>query len=166
MSIYTVHAPPLNASETAPDPERFAFVRDGFHFWAFLLTPLWMLWRRLWLVLLLYVVVLILLQVGLRLSGATEVVQTTTGLLLSLLVGFEAATLRRWTLRGRGWTQIGVVSGRNQEAAERRFFDAWLRQVAWESAQAPPSPPSPPPAAMTQPATDIIGLFPEPQPRQ
>ena len=33
------------------DPERFVFVRDGFHFWAFLLAPLWLLWHRLWLVL-------------------------------------------------------------------------------------------------------------------
>ena len=28
---------------------RFAFVRDGFHFWAFLLTPFWLLRHRLWL---------------------------------------------------------------------------------------------------------------------
>ena len=32
------------------------FVRDGFYFWAFLLGPLWMLWRRLWLVLVVYLV--------------------------------------------------------------------------------------------------------------
>ena len=25
---------------------RFVFVRDGFHFWAFLLAPLWMLRHR------------------------------------------------------------------------------------------------------------------------
>ena len=51
MSVYTVHEPPLRAAEASPDPERFVFVRDGFYFWAFLLTPLWMLWHRLWLVL-------------------------------------------------------------------------------------------------------------------
>ena len=31
------------------------FVRDGFHFWAFLLAPLWLLLHRLWLALVIYV---------------------------------------------------------------------------------------------------------------
>ena len=48
--------------ETAPDPERFVFVRDGFTFWAFLLAPVWMLRHRLWLVLLGYVLVMVALQ--------------------------------------------------------------------------------------------------------
>ena len=43
MSIYTVHEPPPRANEDVPDPVRFVFVRDGFYFWAFLLSPLWML---------------------------------------------------------------------------------------------------------------------------
>src|SRR6516164_560987 len=47
MSIYTVYEPPLKAHESAPNPERFVFVRDGFSFWAFLLTPWWMLRHRL-----------------------------------------------------------------------------------------------------------------------
>ena len=57
MAVYTVHQPPLKKYEAAPDPERFAFVRDGFSFWAFLLGPLWMLRHRMWLVLLGYIVV-------------------------------------------------------------------------------------------------------------
>ena len=57
MSVYTVHEPPLRAADALPDAERFAFVRDGFSFWAFLLAPLWMLWHRMWLVLAVYVAV-------------------------------------------------------------------------------------------------------------
>ena len=56
MTVYTVHEPPPREGEADDRPDRFVFVRDGFYFWAFLLGPLWMLWRRLWLVLLLYVV--------------------------------------------------------------------------------------------------------------
>ena len=70
MSIYTVYEPPLRAHESAPDPERFVFVRDGFSFWAFLLAPLWMLRHRMWLVLLGYVVVTIAL-VASRLVSVT-----------------------------------------------------------------------------------------------
>ena len=40
MAVFTVHEPPLKRYETEPEPERFAFVRDGFSFWAFVLGPL------------------------------------------------------------------------------------------------------------------------------
>ena len=54
MRIYTVHEPAPRENEIVADPDRFRFVRDGFYFWAFLLGPVWMLWHRLWLVLLIY----------------------------------------------------------------------------------------------------------------
>ena len=91
MSIYTVHEPPPKADEDAADPTRFVFVRDGFSFWAFLLTGLWMLRHRLWLVLLGYLVVVIALQVVVYLLGASGSVMFIVGFLLSLLVGFEAS---------------------------------------------------------------------------
>src|SRR3982074_3515634 len=48
MPVYTVHAPVVtNAGIAAAD--RFAFVRDGFHFWAALTGGLWLAWHRLWL---------------------------------------------------------------------------------------------------------------------
>ena len=43
MPTYTVHQPPPRKGETASAPERFVFVRDGFHVWAFVLTPFWLL---------------------------------------------------------------------------------------------------------------------------
>ena len=56
MPIYTVHAPvTTNAGVVATD--RFTFVRDGFHVWAFVLGPLWLVWRRLWLALIGWIVV-------------------------------------------------------------------------------------------------------------
>ena len=54
MPTYTVHQPPAKNGRAA-DPQRFVFVRDGFHFWAFLLTLPWLIYRRLWLALLGYV---------------------------------------------------------------------------------------------------------------
>ena len=49
----------------------------------------------------------------------------SSALLISLLVGIEAGTLRRFTLARRGWKNVGVVSGYDLEDAERRFFAAW-----------------------------------------
>ncbi len=56
MTTFTVHEPPPRKSEEVAPPDRFAFVRDGFYFWAFLLGPVWMLCHRLWLVLVMYLV--------------------------------------------------------------------------------------------------------------
>ena len=50
MTTFTVHEPPPRKNEATASPVRFAFVRDGFYFWAFLLGPVWMLYHRLWLV--------------------------------------------------------------------------------------------------------------------
>jgi len=159
MAVYTVHEPLPRKNEVSADPERFAFVRDGFYFWAFLLGPLWMLWRRLWLVTLLYFVIAIGLQTGLWAIGAANSAKYVVWFLFALLIGFEAGTLRRWTLTRRGWKNLGVVVGEDLESAERRFFAAWV----------PPTPPVPatpatqPPGNFPRPGDgQIIGLFPQP----
>jgi len=162
MSIYTVHAPPAKSDQTAPDPERFVFVRDGFSFWAFLLGPLWMLWHGLWLVLVGYLVLAAALQFILRAAGAQSALAFAAGALLALLVGFEAATLRRLTLARRRWKNVGIVVGDDLESAERRFFDAWVHGEARtptppKSVSAPPGP-----NAAGAAGPDIIGLFPQP----
>ena len=162
MAVYTVHEPPPKRYEVAGDPDRFVFVRDGFSFWAFLLGPLWMLRHRMWLVLLGYVVVVVALEVGQRALGVSSSVTCTVSVLLALLVGFEAATLRRFTLGRRKWINVGVIVGDDLEAAERRFFDAWVKSGA-------PTPALTAAPALRQPAPaapDVIGLFPQPGARR
>ncbi len=163
MPTYTVHAPPPRQGEAASAPERFVFVRDGFHFWAFLLTPFWLLWRRLWLAFALYLLASIVLAVALRLIGAGLTVQFLAGLFFALLIGFEASTLRRRKLAWRRWTMLGFVIGEDIEMAERRFFAEWSKRAG--QAQPPPVAPEPhfsmPMRHDAPPA--IIGLFPEPE---
>ena len=106
MAIYTVHEPPLRGS--APDPERFVFVRDGFTFWAFLLAPVWMVWHRLWLVFLGYALLMVALQVALQWIGAPAAVAFAANFLVALLIGFEAASLRRFVLARRRWRDRSV----------------------------------------------------------
>jgi hypothetical protein len=170
MSVYTVHEPPQRFV-AAPDVERFTFVRDGFSFWAFVFGPLWMLRHRMWLVLLGYVVVLGGLETAVRIFAGSAAIGGVISFLMSLLVGLEAGTLRRFTLSRRGWTTVGVVSGDDLEDAERRFFDAWARRQSGRPSEQPVTPPpaaaaprSAPavPSPRTSRAPDVVGLFPEP----
>ena len=160
MTVYTVHEPPRRSGEVSADPERFEFVRDGFYFWAFLLGPFWMLWRRLWLVLLLYLIVWGVLEIVLWTAKAGSSGHFFVALVLALLVGLEASTLRRWTLTRNGWKNVGVVVGDDAESAERRFFSAWNERPQTAATAAPK------PQGFTnygpKPESGVIGLFPEP----
>ena len=161
MSTYTIHQPPLREDDVSPDPERFRFVRDGFYFWAFVFGPLWILRHRLWLVLLIYIVVMAGISAALWYSGM-RTAAPLVHFLLALLLGIEAGTLRRWTLARRGWMTLGVVVGDDLESAERRFFDAWVRDGGGDQPVAVALPPPPARRIPTQPGPDVIGLFPEP----
>jgi hypothetical protein len=169
MRVYSVHEPPVRGLDPLPDAERFVFVRDGFYFRAFLFAPLWMLWHRMWLVLLCYVIGSAVLETALVLVGATPADVTVVALLISLLVGLEASTLRRFTLNRRGWKNVGIASGDGLEDAERRFFETWAHELPSQRAVPMAPPPTPPPASGGAPplprapqGSDVIGLFPEP----
>jgi Protein of unknown function (DUF2628) len=162
MAVYTVHEPlPRDDARSAPEPERFVFVRDGFSFWALLFGPLWMLRHRMWLVLLGYIALMVGLSAVLRFSASDKLGFVVWGL-IALLIGLEAGSLRRFALRRRGYRNIGIVVGDDLELAERRFFDVWVPK----DAAAAPGPVGAAPLAaslrMSQPPSDVLGLFPEP----
>jgi hypothetical protein len=125
----------------------------------------------LWLALVCYVILAVALSIALRLIGASAAVAIIAGALFSLLVGFEAATLRRFTLSRRGWSNVGLVVGDDIESAERRFFDAWVNKTwaekTWaerssgDSATRASSPAMGVPMAR-RPSSEVIGLFPQP----
>lgn len=157
MSVYTVHQPPPRTGETSADPQRFAFVRDGFYFWALLFGPFWMVFHRLWIVTVLYAVAVMVVETCLWMLRVDTFAQTAVGFVLAFLVGLEAATLRRWTLDRRGWKNVGIVVGDDLESAERHFFATWTARQ--------PKPMTAAASAIHVPASatpEVIGLFPEP----
>jgi hypothetical protein len=172
MPVYTVHAPVTgNAGVAATD--RFAFVRDGFHVWAALLGVVWLAWHRLWLALIGWIVLMAAIDVAMVRLSISPAAVFLVDALLALLMGFEAASLRRWTLSRRKWRQLDIVVADDEEQAERRFFDRWTAkqrnlsndQAAVDRGGPPPTrdipgqPFSRPPPL---PQNEIIGLFPEP----
>ena len=161
MAVYTVHEPPPKQFEQTSDPERFEFVRDGFSFWAFLFGPFWMLRHRMWLVLLGYVGVTVVLETIFIVLSEGAAARSIANLLLALLVGIESATLRRFTLGRRRWTNLGVIVADDLEAAERRFFDVWVK-----SGGAAPHTTVESQSRQAAAAPDVIGLFPQPGTRR
>ena len=118
-----------------------------------------MLRHHLWLVLLIYAVFAVGVEKAMYYAGIGTAVIVLVQLLMSLLIGIEAATLRRFALTRRGWRNVGIVSGDDVEDAELRFFDAG---VGTASAQRPAAAtPAAPPPRVSQ-APDIVGLFPDP----
>ena len=161
MPTYTVHAPPPR-NGSAADPQRFEFVRDGFHFWAFLLAPVWLLYRRLWLVFIGYLLLIAALEAGFYFLKLPEGSQFAIELLIGVLVGLEAGTLQRWTYARRKWPTVGIVTGENLESAECRFFAQWAARASDEPVVVPARPVGPPPITPRPSDNDIIGLFPQP----
>ena len=161
MTVFTVHQPLPRKTEDVAPPERFAFVRDGFYLWAFLLGPRWMFWNGLWLALLIYLASAAAIQAALWAIGVSAAVKFAVALLIAILVGCEAGSLRRWSLRRR-WTNVGLVVAPSQETAERRFFESWSADAASPPPAVAPAPQS---TRMPEPSPDVIGLFPEPQAR-
>ena len=172
MPVYTVHAPVANGAELSAT-DKFVFVRDGFHFWAAVASVIWLLWHRLWLALIGYIVLMIAIHVGLSALGASRGTVLVVDFLLAILMGLEAASLRRWTLSRRKWRQLDIVVADDEEAAEHRFFERWAGgrglvndQRSIDRGAPPPTrnipgqPFSKPPPPLPQ--GGIIGLFPEP----
>ena len=172
MPVYTVHAPVTHSADYRAT-DRFAFVRDGFHVWAALLGVVWLAWHRLWLALLGWIVVMTAIDVGLVKLGTGSGTIFLVNVLLALLLGFEAASLKRWTLSRRNWRQLDIVVADDEETAEHRFFDRWTaKQRALSNDQAAVDRGAPPPTRDIPgqpfskppplPRNEIIGLFPEP----
>jgi Protein of unknown function (DUF2628) len=172
MPVYTVHAP-VGSNADLATTDKITFVRDGFHFWAMVFSVIWLAWHRLWLALLGWILLTIAVDVGLARLGVGRGTILMVDVVLALLLGFEAASLKRWTLSRRKWRQLDILVADDEETAERRFFDRWTSRQGglvgdqWSVDRGAPPPTrnipgqpfsKPPPL----PQGGIIGLFPEP----
>jgi len=172
MPVYTVHAPTAYAADFRAT-DRFVFVRDGFHFWAMVLGPLWLVWKQLWLALLGWLILAAAIELVVARLGGGRPAVAAIGVIIAILTGLEASSLACWTLSRRKWRQLDIVVADDEEAAERRFFDRWTTGKRWagydplsvDRGGPPPTrdiPGQPFSKAPPLPQGGIIGLFPEP----
>ena len=121
MLIYTVQQG-LNPRAAGDDLE---FVRDGFSWSAFVLTLFWPLYHGLWLVFAIVLALTVLLGAAMDIAGLSDFGRSAVWIAAALLFAFEANNLRRWTLRRRGWRDVGMAAGRTLSEAEHRFFGVY-----------------------------------------
>jgi hypothetical protein len=160
MPAYAVVEPPRRNRSATEHTDRFIFMREKFSLGAFLFGPLWIIRRRLWLALVIYLVVLGLIGYGLQHFDIALSASLVVLVLIHFLVGLEATSLRRRTLVRRGWRDRGVVIADDLEAAERRFFDAKPFRPLTPTPTTPIDPLVGFPDGAFRP--DVVGLFPEP----
>lgn len=159
MALYTVHLPKNAARGSREGLERAVLVKDGFRWLAFVFPLLWPLFNRLWIVFL----AMACLVLGIGLAGrwleAPEWAIGAVELLLAIAMGVCASELKTWTLSREGMPAVDVVTGVDEEDAERRFFARWLAGASQAPVRGPmqPAPFFPPPGPQ-----HVTGLFPEP----
>ena len=126
VEVYTIHEPPDAPADRIDRAEQLVFLKDGFSWGAFLFGPFWLAARGEWAGLAAYIAAVIVLSALFGLISENPSWITLAILALNLFLGFEAASLRRWSLERAGWTELGAVSSRNAAECERRFFETWL----------------------------------------
>jgi hypothetical protein len=110
MRLYSIFVSPADDADSAPE-----VVADRFSWPAFLVTPIWLLSHRLWLAFTLWLVAVAMLVGASLFLGSEPVVWVY--LLLAMLVGFEAPSLRRAKLLRRGFRPAGERFASDEAAA-------------------------------------------------
>lgn len=132
VKSFTAHRRP-----EAP-PDRVKFVKDGFSWPAFFFSAIWLVAKRLWLALALYVLAILALSAAASATEFSGAPLLLAILGLNLFLGFEANDINRRALLRRGYAEEGPFIGGDVEEAELLYFR--LHPAAAGAAVPPPSP--------------------------
>lgn len=165
MTIFTVHLPKAEHSETGADRSdlaRAVLVPEGFSRSAFFFGPLWLLRHGLWLAVLVWlaaIIVLSVVAVDFLTTGAAYAIVFA----IEFFLGIEGNNLRRGKLARHGYRLVDVVVEKSWEEAERAFFARWAEKEPDAPAPLPPSR-----SQVSPPDThsEVLGHFPLPEGRR
>lgn len=124
--------------------ETAIFVKEGFSWPAFFFPLIWLLYKRMWIVLAFYVVATTAMAILAETTPVSDDAVFLCNLAVSLILGLEGNDLYRWTLARRRYREQAVVIGSNQVTAEQRYFDAAANAI--RQFRAPAAMPSSPQA--------------------
>lgn len=125
MVTFNVYEPPNASANRLESAEELLFVKDGFSWLAALVPAFWLLWKRMWIELVAFMVGAGLLVWAFTAADAADAGNAIL-LAAQIIFGFEAGALHGAALERRGYKLVGTVSGRGAEDCERRFLEVWL----------------------------------------
>ncbi|MBL4690914.1 MAG: DUF2628 domain-containing protein [Rhodospirillales bacterium] len=119
MNLYAVY---LRRHGLDPDRD-VVLIKEGFSWPAFSLSFVWALWNRLWLVAAGFLAAQGVVGLAITLLRPDPLSQVFLSLGLAVIFGLLANDLRQSNLAGRSFVLTAVTSGKDSEAAYRRFLD-------------------------------------------
>jgi hypothetical protein len=117
LRLYSVH---LGRGDA---PEDAVLVKEGFCWPALFFGPFWAFYHRLWLWGLAWIAVALVLGMAGEALPSAAAYLSFASFALALLFAAEANDLRRRDLARRGWREVEVVGGTDDDTAARRFLD-------------------------------------------
>ena len=158
---------PADGGRDADSADRVLFLREKFRWLALFFAPLWLLWHRLWLGFIAWLVAVSAIAIVAYAFGLTPEAAAPLFWMPTLVVAFEGTELLRRKLLRSGYRETGVRIGRDLEDAERRYFAEWSARPDTPAKPPADRKPAPQPMAAPQLAPNpVIGLFPEPGARR
>ena len=124
MKIYTVHHRQEASGSLTGLGEDVILVKEGFSWPAFFIPLIWLIYKRMWIVLAFYIAVTVGLTVLAQVALMPESAVFVATFVLNLIFGLEGNDLYRWTLGRRRYREQAVVMGSNLVTAEQRYFEA------------------------------------------
>ena len=122
MKTFTVHYPAEASVSMTGLARDTILVKEGFSWPAFLVPFLWLIYKRMWIVLAGYIAIQLILAGIAAVLGTPDQVAMVCSLALSAVLGFEGNNLYRWTLNRRRFRQQAIVAADNLIEAEHRFY--------------------------------------------
>jgi hypothetical protein len=120
MQIYTVHI-----NKDNPEPlENAIFVKEGFSIYAAIFQGFWALYHKMWLCAAALIVVNMCFIALEKYAIISSDMSTILQLGVLVFIGFEANDWYRLSLRNRGYELFEIVSGKNLDEAQYRFFSS------------------------------------------
>ena len=143
MAIFNVLEPPDG------NPQRVAFIREGFSWGALVFTVLWALFHRMWLVAAMLFVGFAVVAVAEAWGLMGPVLAGAVNFAIALLFGFEARKFQSMSLERAGFRPAALIEATGLEAAELAYF----------AGRAPAMPVSAASVRLPGQPVDTLGLF-------
>ncbi|WP_424983337.1 DUF2628 domain-containing protein [Maritalea sp. S77] len=147
MRLYSIYEKAVDGDE-----DEMVVVADKFHWLAALLTPIWCIVHLMWLELLAYVGVAFIL--GFVTFFVGEDASWWIGIMVAILIGLEASSIRGRFLERKGYVLKAIVPSSSNDDAAYRYLAT--RVFAQKHKPAPAPQPSAPFLSAERPETSVL----------